>query len=161
MSNSDLNWSAIGDPASNEYDVQNTATHEAGHWLCLNDLYGSQYYWLTMYGYGDPGETYKRTLHQGDIDGITYIYPYPLSVTILGPSHLYIGQDGQYTASTSGGSDSFSYQWYGQHGGTGWVDLGTTKSIYITDPDEDFTLKVYVTDSSPYTTPILPPTPNL
>jgi hypothetical protein len=59
------------------YDVQNVGTHELGHSLCLDDLYGSADTEKTMYGYVDAGETKKRTLDQDDIDGITYLYPSP------------------------------------------------------------------------------------
>ncbi len=65
-------WSTTG--ASGYYDVQNIATHEFGHWLQLRDLYSSNDYYKTMYGYAKTGETYKRTLHSDDIAGIKYIY---------------------------------------------------------------------------------------
>jgi len=60
---------------TNAFDVQNIATHEAGHTLMLDDLYTSAASALTMYGYGDYGETYARTLGAGDISGIKAIYP--------------------------------------------------------------------------------------
>jgi hypothetical protein len=59
---------------SNAFDVENIATHEAGHTLMLLDLYDDAASQLTMYGYGAPGETYARTLGAGDISGIQYIY---------------------------------------------------------------------------------------
>ena len=55
-------------------DVQDIATHEIGHTLVLNDLYQSQNYYQTMYGYSDYGETYKRTLESGDIAGLQVLY---------------------------------------------------------------------------------------
>jgi hypothetical protein len=58
----------------NAYDVQNIATHEAGHVVGLADLYEDQYRELTMYGYGSKGETIKIPLQQGDIDGTQYLY---------------------------------------------------------------------------------------
>ena len=61
-------------------------THELGHSLSLGDLYNSADADKTMYGYASSGETKKRTLHQDDIDGITYLYPdtaaYSLSVSV-------------------------------------------------------------------------------
>ncbi len=57
------------------FDVQNIATHEAGHTLMLDDLYMSGASALTMYGYGDFGETYAMSLGKGDVSGIEAIYP--------------------------------------------------------------------------------------
>ena len=57
------------------FDVQDIATHEAGHTLMLEDLYMSGASALTMYGYGDYGQTYARSLGTGDISGVNAIYP--------------------------------------------------------------------------------------
>jgi len=57
------------------FDVQNIAAHEAGHTLMLDDLYMSAASALTMYGYGDFGETYAISLGVGDISGIHAVYP--------------------------------------------------------------------------------------
>jgi hypothetical protein len=54
-------------------DLQNLATHEFGH-NGLNDLYMAKSVELTMYGYGDFGETHARTLGTGDISGIQALY---------------------------------------------------------------------------------------
>ena len=63
-------------PQSVAYDVdlQNIMTHEAGHWLQLNDLYSTQALEQTMYGYSPDGELKKRSLETGDIAGIYRIY---------------------------------------------------------------------------------------
>ncbi len=63
-----------GPATINAFDIQNVATHEAGHTLSLNDLYMSEATQLTMYGYTSPGETMKRSLGLGDINGIHHIY---------------------------------------------------------------------------------------
>jgi len=60
--------------ASGYYDVQNIATHEAGHWLMLGDLYTRTTAAQTMYGYGSKGEVKKRSLESGDIAGVRAIY---------------------------------------------------------------------------------------
>ena len=65
-------WSLTG--ATGKMDVQNIMTHEFGHWVGLNDLYSDADYWLTMYGYSSYGETYKRTLGLGDINGLVAVY---------------------------------------------------------------------------------------
>ena len=56
------------------FDVQNVATHEAGHTLSLNDLYVDEASELTLYGYTSIGETKKRSLGLGDIHGVQHIY---------------------------------------------------------------------------------------
>ncbi|MDY0042203.1 MAG: PKD domain-containing protein [Desulforhabdus sp.] len=63
------------DGGAGAYDVQNVMTHELGHSLSLDDLYGAADSEKTMYGYVATGETKQRTLHQDDIDGIVYLYP--------------------------------------------------------------------------------------
>jgi hypothetical protein len=65
-------WSTSG--AATYYDVQNIGTHELGHCLILDDLYSSYQSEQTMYGHGALGETKKRSLESGDIDGMNYIY---------------------------------------------------------------------------------------
>ncbi len=60
--------------SANKFDLQDVATHEFGHWLCLADLYGAGDVNQTMYGYVDYGECYKKDLYTGDIAGIKAIY---------------------------------------------------------------------------------------
>ena len=74
-------WNTTGGLAY--YDVQDIATHELGHSLSLIDLYTLADSEKTMYGYGAPGETKKRTLDPDDIAGITYLYPlYPTELGV-------------------------------------------------------------------------------
>ena len=70
--NTQFMWSLTGE--ANKMDVQNIMTHEFGHWCGLDDLYEDKDYWLTMYGYANYGETYKRTLGLGDILGLQARY---------------------------------------------------------------------------------------
>ncbi len=70
--NTRYKWSLSGE--AGKMDVQNIMTHEFGHWCGLDDLYSDVDYWLTMYGYADYGETYKRDLGLGDILGLQAIY---------------------------------------------------------------------------------------
>jgi hypothetical protein len=51
-------WNTNG--SSSGFDVQNACTHELGHSLSLDDLYGSGDSEKTMYGYIAAGETKKR-----------------------------------------------------------------------------------------------------
>ena len=63
-----------GGTTINAYDVQNIGTHEAGHTLCLGDLYMTAAKELTMYGYSARGETKKRSLGHGDVQGVKFVY---------------------------------------------------------------------------------------
>lgn len=71
--NTSYSWDTNG--SQNAFDVQNVATHELGHALSLADLYDSGDSEKTMYFQSTPGETKQRSLHQDDINGITYLYP--------------------------------------------------------------------------------------
>jgi len=55
-------------------DLQNIAVHELGHGAGLGDQYETTCSEVTMYGYGDYGETKKRTLEQPDITGLQEMY---------------------------------------------------------------------------------------
>ena len=65
-------WSLTG--AEDAFDVQNIATHEAGHTLGLKDLRSPKDGALTMHAYTWKGDDSKRTLGSGDILGIQKIY---------------------------------------------------------------------------------------
>ena len=56
------------------FDVQDIATHEAGHVVGLDDLYADKYSELTMYGYSSKGETKKISLAVGDVNGTVALY---------------------------------------------------------------------------------------
>ena len=70
--NTHFKWSLSGE--AGKMNVQNIATHEFGHWFGLADLYNDVDAYLTMYGYGAYGETYKQTLGLGDINGVIAVY---------------------------------------------------------------------------------------
>ncbi len=59
---------------SSKMDVQNIVTHELGHAAGMGDLYQTECYLETMYGYSSEGETIKRDLYDGDIAGIKELY---------------------------------------------------------------------------------------
>jgi hypothetical protein len=71
----DSDGNDVGDP--NVMDLQNIATHELGHGFGLDDIYKRKLNYLTMYGYSSEGDIAKRTLAQGDIDGIQALYGTP------------------------------------------------------------------------------------
>jgi len=59
-------------PGPGRTDIQNTATHEAGHMLGLDHSSDPE---ATMYAEAPEGDTAKRTLAQDDIDGLCFVYP--------------------------------------------------------------------------------------
>jgi hypothetical protein len=65
----------INDTDLYDVDIQNIMTHEAGHWLMLDDLYDQIASEQTMYGSAGDRELKKRSLESGDIAGVRYIYP--------------------------------------------------------------------------------------
>lgn len=71
--NTYYDWSVDDICSVDKMDLQSIATHEFGH-NGLNDLYMPPSVELTMYGYGDFGETHARTLGTGDISGIQALY---------------------------------------------------------------------------------------
>ncbi|MFW6386151.1 MAG: DUF5667 domain-containing protein [Candidatus Hadarchaeota archaeon] len=56
------------------YDIQNIATHEAGHTLALQDIDEDEFSHLTMYYRSEVGGTNKISLENGDIDGLHALY---------------------------------------------------------------------------------------
>jgi hypothetical protein len=64
-------WSTSGAP--NAMDFENIATHELGHAMGLGHL-SSTCTEETMYAYASLGETKKRSLNAGDIEGISGLY---------------------------------------------------------------------------------------
>ena len=70
--NTYYSWSLTGE--AGKMDVQNIVTHELGHFCGIADLYNDADYWLTMYGYSNFAEIYKRTLGLGDIRGLEAFY---------------------------------------------------------------------------------------
>lgn len=66
-------WSAGASGVSGKMDFDNIATHELGHSVGMGDLYNSCIE-ETMYGYSANGETKKRDLNSGDIQGVNALY---------------------------------------------------------------------------------------
>lgn len=66
-------------------DIQNTLTHEAGHFIGL--AHNNTDPDATMYGSADPGETKKRDLSADDNDAVCTIYPYGLDTPDV-PGHV-------------------------------------------------------------------------
>lgn len=72
----DANDWNIGDPApANEFDFLSVATHEVGHAAGLDHPAGGGCKQETMYAFVNLGETKKRSLTNGDINGINKQYP--------------------------------------------------------------------------------------
>ena len=64
-------WSLKELPRVNEVDLQNTLTHEVGHFIGFDH---SPLPSATMYASAPQGETSKRTLSQDDIDAVCEVY---------------------------------------------------------------------------------------
>lgn len=69
---SKFDWSTTG--AAGKMDFESLATHELGHTFGMDDLYTASCSEETMFGYATEGETKKRTLNSGDIQGINNLY---------------------------------------------------------------------------------------
>lgn len=67
-------WSISEDVPEDKFDVWNTAAHEAGHTLVLQDLRSPRDGALTMHAYTWKGDDMKRDLGLGDRLGIQAIY---------------------------------------------------------------------------------------
>jgi hypothetical protein len=69
-------WDATvsNDGCQNEYDLRSIATHEAGHWVGLADVYDVSHWNLTMYGYSNTCETRQYSPALGDYKGLKWIY---------------------------------------------------------------------------------------
>lgn len=71
--NVDFTW-GDGSVDPSVMDYQNIVTHEIGHGAGMGDLYQSYCAEQTMYGYATEGETKKRDLNTGDVNGIKKLY---------------------------------------------------------------------------------------
>jgi len=67
----DFSWSSSGE--AGKMDFENIATHEIGHSFGLSHP-PEECTEETMYAYSSNGETKKRTLEAGDIEGISNLY---------------------------------------------------------------------------------------
>jgi len=72
----DFDWSedCTVDDCTSKMDFESIATHELGHSLGLWDLYNEECSTVTMFGYAGYGETNKRILEAGDINGASELY---------------------------------------------------------------------------------------
>jgi len=68
----DYDWSGSGELG--KMDFENIATHELGHTMGMGDIYQTECSVETMYGYAAFGETKKRSLEAGDIQGVLELY---------------------------------------------------------------------------------------
>lgn len=171
----DPSWFPIYNPDAYWQDVPEGHTNEARVAAAITDLFdtsqdGDDYialqfqplvemlqdhnnddlieFWNNLQSQLSPIEKHyaSRAFISNTIDIPLEPNPDPLSVTISGPSILYIGQTGTYTANVSGGgSNSISYQWEMQESGsTVWSTLGNSSTQDIPNPGTDFTVKVHV-----------------
>jgi len=72
--NKTKSWSAATPIPLTAFDLHTALVHEAGHILSLNDVYDPAYSDQVMY-YAVSNGAMRRELGEGDIAGITFIYP--------------------------------------------------------------------------------------
>ncbi|MHB8420327.1 MAG: zinc metalloprotease [Myxococcales bacterium] len=80
-----------GLPLAGTTDIENTVTHEAGHFIGLAHNCGTQAGPVctvaleqdVMYAVAVPGEITKRTLKQDDIDAVCHVYPKGVSTEFV------------------------------------------------------------------------------
>ena len=77
MNGVDFTFSATPVPGLVQYDVQNTVTHEVGHFLGLDHSSVAD---ATMFATAPAGERNKQSLAQDDRDGLCSIYPHKAPV---------------------------------------------------------------------------------
>lgn len=73
---------------SSKIDIQNTITHELGHVIGLDHPPLPE---ATMFEHTGPGESFKRSLHEDDIEGLCTLYPADPEVicTEIQPQYLF------------------------------------------------------------------------
>lgn len=129
---------------------QNTTT-----WSDNTSLSGGHSY--VVVAYNSPGNSLPGA------ENSVYYQP-PLSATISGPLYLNSGQSGTWTASASGGTTPYHYQWWYMHPSTTiqsfsiikpnnipvdtWFTLGTDSPTLSRYDSQNFNLKCVVTDAT-------------
>lgn len=73
MNGVDFIFTASPLPGMVQYDIQNTITHEAGHFIGLDHTSVAD---ATMFATAPAGERAKQSLEQDDEDGLCEIYPH-------------------------------------------------------------------------------------
>lgn len=67
--------------------------------------------------------------------GETVVQPAALSVQVQGPTYIRFDEPLTYTIQASGGSGTYTYQWYAWHPGVQvWNAIGTSQTYTINNP---------------------------
>ncbi len=136
---STVTWGILTPPAdesnvpTSAYDLQNTITHEAGHFIGLAHppLYRTE---STMYYQAPAGEVKKRTLDQDDINGVWYLYGVS-GVPIVQPDRNTIGlkytDSGAANVSDGSGGGCSLARSRGTHSGGGGASTRTAEEMQM------------------------------
>jgi hypothetical protein len=147
---------ASWDGTLNGYTLVGTVGQNTTTWTDNTSLSGGHSY--VVVANNNTGNSLPRTEHS------VYYQP-PLAVTISGPSYLNSGQSGTWTASASGGTTPYHYQWWYMHPSNNtlqsfsiiepnnipldtWFTLGTDSPTLSRYDSQNFNLKCVVTDAT-------------
>ncbi len=141
--NSNETWTTNG----NEFDTEAVAAHELGHTLGIHhtEVTGTPHptMWAAYFGSGE------RSLEADDVSALRCAesrYPWPMSVTISGPTSREPGQSGTWSVSfLRGGDGPFTYDWF-MSTATDVIELGGGTSV-TTSSTTSFNIVCDVVDS--------------
>lgn len=132
-------------PATQYLEVRRTHARPQGG-IVKAKMVRTHRFW--HYGYGPYGGPYTEIT--GETVACQAPSSAPLSVSVWGPTHVDTEGTYTYSASPSGGDQSYGYQWYVAYGGgTNWTALGTgsTQDVGVSQGQGDVQVRVVVTSA--------------
>lgn len=124
----------------------NASGTQSLNWLKENATWGNYTAKVWAYSYDD------NAVYHYD----SYNFSFALEAYLTGPDNLSYRQTGTFTAQTTGGSSSPTYQWYKKYDGSStWHSLGTNQTQYSTMFNTGFTMKVVVSSGGETSTQTL------
>ncbi len=150
------------DGSQSKWQTEYNGTGETGGWWVNKagtyQIQGKA--WVTNIFYGNSYWTYRYPFSFSVVDTFQSSPP-PLTVNISGPTFLSVHENGTWTANASGGTPGYHYQWWYEYPANGpnlpggskkpghgyWIKTGSDSKYLTRQDDEDFELKVDVTDA--------------